>query len=135
MKGYVAGVVLAVAPLVASAGQTPFERELSVALSQSVVEMNAGLPMELDEETRLDSVTTVRNLMVYNNTLVNYSADELDVDRLEEALAETVIGPLCSNAGLNTFVDLGVEMVYRYFGKDGVFVTELSKDMATCRKP
>ena len=117
---------------ISSSAQTPEERELSKALSQAVVTVSKNLPMTLDEDTRLDSVSTVRNFMVYNNTLVKYKAAELDPNSLDEILADVVIKPLCGNKALKSFIDLGVIMVYRYFGNDGQFVTELSKDMSTC---
>jgi hypothetical protein len=134
MKKLLSGILLFAFSVGTMAGQTASERELSKALSEAVAAITTGLPIAVDEGTRLDSVSTVRNFMVYNNTLVKYAADEIDADSLDEILGSTFLKLLCNNQDLQKFVDEGVIMVYRYFGNDGVFVTEISKDMSTCSK-
>ncbi|MBU2883971.1 hypothetical protein KO525_13390 [Psychrosphaera sp. B3R10] len=118
---------------VSSAAQTPQERSLSQELTQAVMEINAEGPKLLDTETRLDSAATFRNFIIYNNTMVNYTAAQLDVTLLNPIIQEAVINTLCANKGLESFIGLGVIMVYRYHGKNGQYITELSKDMATCK--
>ena len=121
-------------PFVCAAGQTAKERELSKVLSDAVASMKVSLPMTLDEDTRLDSVSTVRNFMVYNNTMVKYDSVQIDAATFDTLLEDAVLKPLCSNKELQGFIDAEVIMVYRYFGKDGKFITEISKDMSTCKK-
>lgn len=120
-------------PLVCNAAQTDFERALSIELTKAALEINAQSPQLLDEETRLDSAATFKNYVIYNNTMVNYTAEQLDVKMFDPLIEEAVIGPLCANPGLASFVDLGVVMVYRYHGKNGQFITELAKDMSSCK--
>lgn len=115
------------------AQQSEFERKLSTVLTNAVREINANAPQVLDEETRLDSAATFRNFIIYNNTMVNYAAEQLDVNAFDPIIQELVISPLCANKGLESFIDLGVVMVYRYHGKNGQYITEVSKDMATCK--
>ncbi|MEE4244848.1 MAG: hypothetical protein V2I33_05530 [Kangiellaceae bacterium] len=126
-------LTLALFSMAQYAEQTQKQRELSRMLSEAVAGLEKSLPMTLDEETRLDKVSTVKSFFVYNNTLTSYAASELDADKLDEILKTSVIGKLCSNKDLKGFIDNDVIMVYRYFGKDGKFVTELSKDMSTCK--
>ncbi|QHJ13783.1 hypothetical protein FX988_04063 [Paraglaciecola mesophila] len=114
--------------------QTPDERSLSTALTAAAAMVNKSAPQMLDEETRLDSAATFRNFIIYNNTMVNYSAEQLDITLFDPLIQESVIAPLCSNEKLSGFIELGVVMVYRYLGKNGAFITELSKDMATCNE-
>ncbi|MDC2891119.1 hypothetical protein [Psychrosphaera algicola] len=106
---------------------------MSQELTQAVLEINAEGPKLLDTETRLDSAATFRNFIIYNNTMVNYTAAQLDVTLLNPIIQEAVINTLCANKGLESFIGLGVIMVYRYHGKNGQYITELSKDMATCK--
>lgn len=115
------------------AEQTEFERSLSKELTKAVLEINAKGAQLLDEETRLDSAATFRNFIIYNNTMVNYSAEQLDVKLLNPIIENAVIGTLCENKGLASFIELGVIMVYRYHGKNGQYITELSKDMSSCK--
>ena len=122
------------ASCVANASQTEAERFLSIELTKAVIEINSNTPQKLDEDTRLDSAATFKNFIIYNNTMTNYTAEELDVKLLDPIIQENVIGNLCSNKALVSLIDDGVTMVYRYHGKNGQFITELSKDMSTCKK-
>jgi predicted glycosyltransferase len=117
-----------------NAEQTELERTLSQKLTNAVIQINSNVPQVLDEETRLDSAATFRNFIIYNSTMVNYSADQLDVNAFNPIIEEVVIGTLCAKKGLESFIDLGVIMVYRYHGKNGQYISELFKDMATCKK-
>lgn len=108
-------------------------RDLSIILSHAAAELNAKTPMLIDEETRLDYAATTRNLFIYNNTMVNYDAEQLDPVQFTINLQEAVIAPLCDNPALKIFAELKVTLIYRYMGKDGAFITEISKDMGTCK--
>ncbi|MEM7081926.1 MAG: hypothetical protein AAF465_04275 [Pseudomonadota bacterium] len=116
------------------ADQADAERALAAMLTDAVREVNATTPQLIDEETRLDSAATFRNYIIYTNTMVNYSADQLDPALFKPIIQGTVIDTLCGNKQLVGFVDLKVVMVYRYLGKDGKFIAELSKDMGTCAR-
>ena len=117
-----------------NAQQTDLQRSLSQALTQAVIEINAKGAQRLDEETRLDSAATFRNFIIYNNTMLNYSAEQLDVSLFNPIIESEVLETLCANEGLKSFIDLNVIMVYRYHGKNGHYITELSKDMSSCKK-
>jgi len=117
-----------------NAEQTELESSLSQELTDAVIQINSNAPQVLDEETRLDSAAIFRNFIIYNNTMVNYEANQLDVKAFDPIIKKVVIGCLCANKGLESFIDLGVIMVYRYHGKNGQFISEHSKDMATCKK-
>ncbi|TLX46787.1 hypothetical protein C1E24_12340 [Pseudoalteromonas phenolica] len=112
--------------------QTVDQRSLSVELTKTAAMLNKNGPVMLDEETRLDSVATFKNYIIYNNTMVNYSVEQLDPNQFTTLLQDIVIKPLCSNKDLKAFKDYGVTMVYRYVDKSGNFISELSKDMSTC---
>jgi len=127
----VAGITIS---SVSNASQTEAERSLSIELTKSVIEINSITPQKLDEDTQLDSAATFRNFIIYNNTMINYTAEQLDVKLFDPIIEENVIGNLCSNKALAGLIEGDVTMVYRYHGKNGQFITELSKDMSTCRK-
>jgi len=127
-------IMMLTASFVSHSSQSDEERALSKQLNQAVKAVNVKVPWVLDEETRLDSAATVGNIIIYNNTMINYSAEQLDVKLLDPIIKESVIGALCGNKDLASFIDLKVVMVYRYLGKNGKFITELSKDMSSCKK-
>ncbi len=112
--------------------QSGAERELSKQLTAAVAEVNSRTPWKLDEDTRLDSAATTSNYIIYTNTLLNYSVEQLDIVQFDKIIIESVIGSLCANKDLKSFIELKVIMVYRYLDKNGQYVSELSKDMASC---
>ncbi|MCG7530036.1 hypothetical protein MHM98_01490 [Psychrobium sp. MM17-31] len=132
MKLIITSLLLLISTSSAAALNTN-QRELAKNLHLAVNQINSAGPKMLDDETRLDSAATMSNYIIYNNTLVNYTVEQLDTQLLDKTLTENVIDKLCANAGLTAFSDLGVVMVYRYIDKNNVFVTELSKDMASCK--
>ena len=108
------------------------QRSLSVELTKTAAMLNKNGPVMLDEETRLDSVTTFSSYIIYNNTMINYSVEQLDTNQFTTLLQDIVIKPLCGNKDLKAFKEYGVTMVYRYLDKSGNFICELSKDMSSC---
>ena len=116
----------------AQAIQGTSQTELSTLLTEAVAGVNAQTPMNLDEETRLDYASTARDLMIYNNTMINYRAADIDAAAFTKNIEEMVVAPLCENPGLAIFKQLKVTLIYRYLGKDGKFITEVSKDMSNC---
>ncbi|TMP77824.1 hypothetical protein CWB73_18590 [Pseudoalteromonas phenolica] len=115
-----------------SATQTVVQRSLFVELTKTAAMLNKNGPVMLDEETRLDSVTAFSSYIIYNNTMINYSVEQLDTSQFTTLLQYIVIKPLCSNKDLKAFKEYGVTMVYRYLDKSGNFISELSKDMSSC---
>ncbi|TLU61355.1 hypothetical protein FE810_15195 [Thalassotalea litorea] len=118
---------------IASAQQSEKERELSRVLTITANSLSKQMPMTLDTDTRLDSVATTGNQFIYNNTLVNYTAEQMDANQLDKFLKENVLNAICPNKDMEGFIELGVVMVYRYLGKNGNFITELSLDTKTCK--
>lgn len=115
------------------ASQTPEQRNLSIELTRTAAIINKNSGVMLDEETRLDSVATFSNHIIYNNTMINYSVEQIDPNQFTNILQDIVLKPLCDNKDLKAFKDLGVVMVYRYMDKSGNFISEISKDMSTCK--
>ncbi|WP_252371519.1 hypothetical protein [Pseudoalteromonas phenolica] len=49
--------------------------------------LNKNGPVMLDEETRLDSVTAFSSYIIYNNTMINYSVEQLDCQSIYNTAA------------------------------------------------
>jgi hypothetical protein len=94
-------------------------------LVQAVLEMNQRMPMTVDEVTRMDSVTAApgRNIY-YKGSLFRTSKDELDIEAFKGAQTKLLIDAYRSDK-LAFFRGMGVTMHYRYYDKEGVFLTEI----------
>jgi len=112
--------------------QSSEERSISHFLSEYVSKINKDVPRVLDHETRLDGVFTTKNLLVYNYTLLNYISSQIDPSQLEPNIQKSVISTLCNETKYDAMKEIGTEIIFRYHGKEGRFITELSQKMANC---
>jgi len=102
-------------------------------LKKIAEETNKLLPMTLDSETRLDSTVGFNNTFTYIYTLTNYSFDEINAAALEENLAQKVLNNYCTSSDMKQFVDHGVTVNFRYLGKAGKQILNLSHQPSDCK--
>nr|WP_136250807.1 hypothetical protein [Ningiella ruwaisensis] len=112
--------------------QAKSNRLISSGLTDLVNELNKQTPLKVDSDTRLDSVATFANYMIYNNTLTDFDAEEVNPQLVAQHFEENVISQLCAMENFRPFIELELVMVYRYTDKNGKFITELSKDLSSC---
>ncbi|WP_444926795.1 hypothetical protein ACJJI4_01370 [Microbulbifer sp. TRSA002] len=102
-------------------------------LKKLAEETNKLLPMTIDSETRLDSTVGLNNTFTYIYTLTNYSFDEVDASALEENLSPKVLNNYCSSSNMKHFVDNEVTVNFRYLGKAGKQIINLSHQPSDCK--
>ncbi|WHI45381.1 hypothetical protein ACJJIW_08870 [Microbulbifer sp. JMSA004] len=102
-------------------------------LKKVAEETNKLLPMIIDSETRLDSTVGLNNTFTYIYTLTNYSFDEIDASTLEQNLSPKVLNNYCSSSDMKQFVDHGVTVNFRYLGKAGKQILNLSHQPSDCK--
>jgi hypothetical protein len=89
-------------------------------------QINQNCPMVIDSETRLDNtIGGPGKMFMYNYTLVNMSKDEIDIPQFKTYIEPRVINNARTNNDMRSFRDNKVEMVYKYFDKNGVFVFDV----------
>jgi hypothetical protein len=89
-------------------------------------QINQNCPMVIDSETRLDNtIGGPGKMFMYNYTLVNMSKDEIDIPQFKSYIEPRVINNARTNNDMRSFRDNKVEMVYKYFDKNGVFVFDV----------
>lgn len=120
-------------PFSSSANTLNDSEALSAGLTDLVYELNKRTPLRVDADTRLDSVATFSNYMIYNNTMTDLSADDVNAALVAQYFDENMIQHLCSLDTFQPFIELELVMVYRYTDKHGKFITELSKDLSGCK--
>ena len=106
---------------------------LLAGLTELVFELNKQTPVKVDADTRLDSVATFSKYMIYNNTLTDLKAEEVNPLLVAQHFEENMINHLCSMDTFAPFIELDLVMVYRYTDQNGKFITELSKDLSHCK--
>jgi hypothetical protein len=89
-------------------------------------QVNKMLPIMLDSETRVDStIPEPPNTLVYHYTLLKRTKSQLDVRAVVDYLRPTVVNNYKTTENMKTLRDAGVMLKYRYYDKDGIFVTEI----------
>jgi len=104
-----------------------FEQEMI----KTAGEMNKNLPVMLDSETRLDSVSALpENIFQYNYTLINISSDSLDIAGFQNYLEPMLINNVKTNPEMKTIKDNNTTLSYNYQDKHGnlIFKIDITAD-------
>ncbi|MAW96724.1 MULTISPECIES: hypothetical protein [unclassified Leeuwenhoekiella] len=97
-----------------------FNKNLQEELQEAADQLNAKTPMQLDEETTLDSaaVTGDRNFDYYY-TLI-YKSTEVNKDTVEKYVKPMLVERVKSSAEMNSLKKKQVIFTYNYYGYDGL---------------
>jgi hypothetical protein len=102
-----------------SAVFTP-EAPIDDVLAKLSAQMNENLPMVVDNETRLDSVSAVPGRhFIYHYTLLTLSRADVDPDDFHKTIKPRLKSRLCGSAEMQNFLKNGVTISYLYKSKDG----------------
>ena len=77
------------------------------------------LPMDLDADTRLESVEVVGSALIYHQRLHTVAATELDLAKLVPLLRQIGVQNACGTAEMKKLVDEGATVRYAYVDRDG----------------
>ncbi|WP_135458131.1 hypothetical protein [Vibrio echinoideorum] len=123
--------------MVAGCQSTPVQNEettIADVLKASVNAINKIAPQMVDSETRIDSSYALENKLVYKYTLINYSVDDFDTEKVQEIITKQVTCFVCTSPGMEYFVDNAIDISYRYYDKDSKYITEANVETADCSK-
>ncbi len=90
--------------------------------------------MMVDKETRLD--TTVGGpgkKFTYLYTFVNYSSQEISWQNLNSSLSQNIRNGACSAKEMEVFFKNGVQVIYKYRGKDGLIIGDIIVNPSDCK--
>lgn len=132
MMGMALGLALLAAT--AQAKSPPMtDAEFDQKLKQAVKELNAKLPVMMDEETRLErGVAGPGRAISYIYTLVNTNADEIDAAEFARIMQPDLKNQACGSPVLKAMFTGGIKAHFVYNGKDGVEITRLTFAAADC---
>ena len=103
-------------------------------LVQFTNKYNQQLPMLIDAETSMDTITSYGRKITYLFSLVNYNAAEIDSDFVKEYMKPRMINRVCTHEDTIFFRQNDIVCVYEYQGKNGGFVTSMSYNAGDCLK-
>ncbi|MDR1195354.1 MAG: hypothetical protein LBL00_02640 [Endomicrobium sp.] len=101
-----------------SCGQS--DKSVDNTLAQIALEANKDLPVMIDAQTRLDSITTLPGKKIqYNNTLLNTINAEINTETFKESASRTLLSAVKSNPSLESYRRKKVTFIYRYQNEAG----------------
>jgi hypothetical protein len=89
-------------------------------------ELNKKMPIMVDSETRLDNVSPLPGKsFAYNYTLLNDTAETLDVPTLKAAMTPQITNRALTTKEFQPILTEGVTVIYKYFDKNGKYLFEI----------
>ena len=98
---------------------------IAAMLKKMAREMNSQTPIQLDEDTRMTSVTALQKRVTFNMRLPRFTYLDVHPNRIEQVAWEKLNHTICQNKATRELIDLGVEYVYLYSGNDGKLISRV----------
>lgn len=107
--------------------QQLLKKDFSEELIKAAIEVNNKTPMQVDPYTRLDSASAKGKAnFTYYYTLIDLNKAEVNLDTVNKYVRPNIIEGVKSSSELKIFRDNNVTLNYKYFDKNGIYVTEIS---------
>jgi len=114
------------------ASQRDQDEFLAANLKSSAEELNGQTPLQLDEETQMQSVVALQKTLTFNLRLPRTSSESVDRAAFERTARENLNHTVCQSKATRDLIDLGVQYVYLYYGNDGKLITRFAIDKYRC---
>ncbi len=110
--------------------------EPSEALAASLAAMLKGLrpllPLDLDEDTRLEAVELVGPTLIYHQRLHTIAAAEMDLEKLIPMLRQIGWQNACGAAEMKALIDQGAGVRYAFVDREGTQLTHVDISPGLC---
>lgn len=90
------------------------------------------LPLDLDEDTRLETVEIQDSALIYHQSLHTITADEMDLEELTPLLRGIGLQAVCGHATMTGLLNLGASVRYLYVDRDGVELARIDIGPGMC---
>ena len=94
-------------------------KELAASLAAVRTRILPHLPLDLDADTRLESVEVAGSALIYHQRLHTVAMAELDLPRLVPLLRQIGVRNACGTAEMKKLLDEGATVRYAYVDRDG----------------
>lgn len=106
--------------LMGKSGVSEADAAVDNVLIKVSAQMNKTLPVAVDNDTRLDSVSAVPGQhFIYHYTLVALNGNDVNADSFHDLVRPQLKSRLCDSSEMQKFLRNGVTISYLYKGKDG----------------
>lgn len=102
-----------------SLSQCKPSNKLAASLAAIRTRLLPHLPLDLDADTRLESVEVVGPALIYRQRLHTVAADEMDLERLVPLLRQIGVRNACGAAEMKQLLSEGATVRYAYVDRDG----------------
>ncbi len=105
----------------------------TVLLEEVAAEINKTLPIMVDKDTKLFSVSIVNgNTFQYNYVLINYAQEEIDPELLKNNNKDRIRNYICTSPDMKLIVENNIPVSYAYYGKNQKYIVNIVIDTNKC---
>ena len=102
-------------------------------LELEVLNLNSGLPKQVDEDTRADSISVEPGpRLVTKYTYTTFSSEEFDQERFDKKVKKVIKKSICNNDEVMERMKLGLIYSYEFSGNDGVKLATAEFEINDC---
>jgi hypothetical protein len=103
------------------------EKKVSTMLKNAAKELNEKAPYRTQNNIRLDSASTSgESVFIYHYSIVNADKSKIDLTSAKKVMKPRMIKTVKASSELKAFRDNNVTLDYRYYDKNGEFVTNIA---------
>ncbi len=106
----------------------PLEESLMVTANA----MNKTLPVMVDAEIRHDKVEVDGLNLILKFTLVNFTKDVMDAEKLKDIMEYDIRRQVCNDEDSESMLKQGMTIVYDYVDKNNKYITQFVYDAKVC---
>jgi len=104
-----------------------FNNDMEAELKTAAIELNKQTPMQIDQHSRLDSVSSIgKTNFIYYYTFIKIEKAEVNLDTVYKYIRPNIIENVKKSPDLKVLRDNDVIIDYKYYDKNGENVMEIS---------
>jgi hypothetical protein len=107
---------------------------LTEALEAYKKQVEPHLPVQVDDETRLDAVKVKGDTLSFRYTLLTVTKEEFSKKELLEMVRSVGIKDSCSAPNLRKYLDRGAKFHFAYHSKNNGLLASFEIDKTACNK-
>ncbi|MBS64607.1 hypothetical protein [Salinisphaera sp.] len=106
--------------------------ERTAFLDKVSAQINADLPSQVDQSTRLESTTVDGDMLQFNYTLMPPLSDTLDADNFMARYGDGIRQIICEKGRLRRMLQEDYRVAYQYRQTDGTALGTVEVERADC---